>query len=137
MLGIGMGVMVLITVLSVMNGFDQEIHKRFFNLAPEVTISGANGELENWEELNTKVQKITGVISSAPYIAGQGLLTYYGQVIPIALTGIDPETETHVSHLKDQLILGKLSNLQHFGIILGRNIAENLSVMLGDQVTVM
>jgi lipoprotein-releasing system permease protein len=137
MLGIGMGVMVLITVLSVMNGFDQEIHKRFFDMAPEVTVSGANGELSNWTTLNKTIQKIPGVVSSAPYIAGQGLLTYDGQVIPIALTGISPAAEEQVSRLQNKLILGKLSNLNHFGIILGRNMAENLGVLLGDQVTIM
>src|SRR5688572_14575506 len=51
MLGIGMGVMVLITVLSVMNGFDDEIHKRFFGMAPEITVSGRDGKLNNWQDL--------------------------------------------------------------------------------------
>ena len=137
MLGIGMGVMVLITVLSVMNGFDQEIHKRFFDMAPEITISGSNGEIDNWPNLNKTIQTIPEIISSAPYVAGQGLLTYDGQVIPIALTGILPAEEERVSHLNHKLILGKLDNLNHFGIILGRNMAENLGVMLGDQVTIM
>ena len=51
MLGIGMGVMVLITVLSVMNGFDDQIHKRFFGMAPEITVSGQDGKISHWREL--------------------------------------------------------------------------------------
>ena len=137
MLGIGMGVMVLITVLSVMNGFDEEIHKRFFDMAPEVTISGSNGEIDNWVELNNTIKQIPEVKSSAPYVAGQGLLTYEGQVIPLSITGIIPSLEDQISHLNNKLLLGNLSNLKHFGIILGRSMAENLGVNLGDKVTIM
>src|SRR3990167_10764679 len=71
MLGIGLGVMVLITVLSVMNGFDDEIHQRFFGMAPEITLSGDNGQLSNWHTLETKLAQFSGVTAVAPYVGGQ------------------------------------------------------------------
>ena len=137
MLGIGMGVMVLITVLSVMNGFDQQIHKRFFGMAPEITLSGPNERLSNWPELAQKIQTIPEIKALAPYVAGQGLLVHEGQVLPIILTGIMAEKEANISHLKDKLISGNIDNLNHFGMILGKGLAESLGTMIGDKVTIM
>ena len=137
MLGIGMGVMVLVTVLSVMNGFDDEIHKRFFGMAPEITVSGQDGKISNWQALEKQLKDTPGVKAIAPYVGGQGLLTHEGQVLPIVLTGVLPEQEQGVTHLKDKLLVGNMADLQHFGIILGRGLAVNLGVILGDKVTIM
>lgn len=136
MLGIGLGVMVLITVLSVMNGFDAEIHKRFFGMAPEVTISGQDGVIHDWQALAQQLRKHATIKALGPYVGSQGILSHNGQVIPVLLTGILPEYEQSITHLQDKLLLGNL-DLEHFGIVLGRNLAENLGVVIGDTVTVM
>lgn len=137
MLGIGLGVMVLITVLSVMNGFDEEIHHRFFGMAPEITITGPDEKLSDWQGLEKKIQTIPGIKAVAPYVGGQGLLTHEGQVLPIVLTGIDTQLEESVTHLSEKLLAGSLNDLQHFGLILGKGLADNLGVMIGDKVTIM
>lgn len=137
MLGIGLGVMVLITVLSVMNGFDQEIHQRFFGMAPEITITGHDEKLSHWQDLVHKIEKEPGITAIAPYVGGQGLLTHDGQVLPIILTGIDPQQEEAVTHLNKKLLAGSMNDLNHFGIILGRGLADNLGLMMGDKVTIM
>jgi lipoprotein-releasing system permease protein len=137
MLGIGMGVMVLITVLSVMNGFDEEIHKRFFGMAPEITVTGQDGELPEWQAIADKLKNIPGVEAVAPFVAEQGLLTYDGQVSPVMLTGVLPEQESNLTHLDEKLLLGDLSRMKHFGMVLGRGLADTLGVMVGDKVTVM
>lgn len=137
MLGIGMGVMVLITVLSVMNGFDEQIHKRFFGMAPEITVTGPNEHLSDWPEVAKEIQTIPEIKAVAPYVGGQGLLVHDGQVLPIILTGILPKVEEKITHLKDKLLAGNVDNLNHFGIILGKNIADNMGAMVGDKVTVM
>ena len=137
MLGIGMGVMVLITVLSVMNGFDAEIHKRFFGMAPEITVSSQSGRISHWQALEQQLKGVDGVKAIAPYVGGQGLLTYEGQVLPVVVTGILPEQERLVTHLQDKLLVGSMSGLDHFGIILGRGLADNLGVMIGDKITIM
>lgn len=137
MLGIGLGVMVLITVLSVMNGFDEEIHKRFFGMAPEITVSGKEGKIVDWQPLQNELKRTPGVIAVAPYIGGQGLLTHEGQVLPIVLTGVDPIQEQSITHIQDKLLMGDIADLQHFGILLGRNLADSLGVMVGDKVTIM
>lgn len=137
MLGIGLGVMVLITVLSVMNGFDDEIHKRFFGMAPEITISGVDDKISDWESIEAKLQRFPGVTGSAPYVAAQGLLTHDGQVLPIMLTGIFVPKEESINRLKEKIILGSLSDLSHFGMILGAGLAQSLGVAIGDKVTIM
>lgn len=137
MLGIGLGVMVLVTVLSVMNGFDEEIHHRFFSMAPEITVSGPNEKLNNWPALAEKIQTIPGIKAVAPYVGGQGLLTHEGQVLPIVLTGVLPGPEEGVTHMSDKLLVGKMDDLAHFGIILGKGMADNLGLMMGDMVTIM
>ncbi len=136
MLGIGLGVMVLITVLSVMNGFDAEIYKRFFGMAPEMTISGQEGVIRDWQTLETRLASNPDLKAMAPYVSSQGILSSGGQVVPVLLTGVLPEQEQAISHLKDKVILGS-TDLEHFGIMLGRGLAENLGVMIGDAVTVM
>lgn len=137
MLGIALGVMVLITVLSVMNGFDEEIHKRFFGMAPEITINGYRGKIAQWNEIQQKIESTLGVTSVSPFVGGQGLLTYDGQISPVVISGIIPHMEEQITHLSQKLVLGSLDQLEHFGMIIGRGLAENLGLMLGDQVTLM
>ncbi len=137
MLGIGIGVMVLVTVLSVMNGFDEQIHNRFFGMAPEITVTGPNERLSNWPADEEKIRTIPEIKSVAPYVGGQGLLVHDGQVLPIVLTGVLPSAEENITHLKDKLLGGSVDNLNHFGIILGKNIADTMGAMIGDKVTVM
>jgi lipoprotein-releasing system permease protein len=137
MLGIGLGVMVLVTVLSVMNGFDKEIHHRFFGMAPEITVTGLNDKLSDWPGLIKRIQKIPDIKAMAPFVGGQGLLTHDGQVLPIVLTGIVPGQEEGVTHLGDKLLAGSMKDLNHFGMILGKGLADSLGVMMGDKVTIM
>lgn len=137
MLGIALGVMVLITVLSVMNGFDLEIHKRFFGMAPEITINAAEGQILNWENTEQLLAKTSGVKAVSPFVGSQGLLTFEGQISPVVLMGVDFEKEEAISHLREKLILGQIEDLPPFSLVIGRTLAENLGLMLGDQVTLM
>lgn len=137
MLGIGLGVMVLITVLSVMNGFDEEIHKRFFGMAPEITINIKDGKMSDWKIVMEKLASQPEVKAVAPFVGGQGLVTHEGQVVPIVLTGMLPEKEKNVTNLEKKLLVGDMAHLKHFGILLGQGLAESLGVFPGDKVTIM
>lgn len=139
MAGIVLGVAVLITVLSVMNGFDREIKKRVFGMVPAITISSMTGYLANWEELQKIVQAVPGVTGSAPYVTAQVLLASSGNVQPAIVNGILPNEENSVSDLPEKIITGRLSALKpgQFGIILGENLASRLNASMGDKVTVV
>jgi lipoprotein-releasing system permease protein len=137
MLGIALGVMVLITVLSVMNGFDLEIHKRFFGMAPEITVNAGDGQILDWARIEQTLLKTPGVKAVSPFVGSQGLLTFEGQISPVVLMGVDFSKEEAITHLRDKLILGRVDDLPAFSLIIGRTLAENLGLMLGDQVTLM
>ena len=137
MLGIALGVMVLITVLSVMNGFDDEIHHRFFAMSPEITINDYSGAMSNWQQVRDSIKDISGIKAIAPFIGGQGLISYQGRNIPIVITGILPKEEEALTALSEKIIHGDVKKLSPFGIVLGESLSAQLGVFLGDRATVM
>ena len=119
MLGIALGIIVLITVLSVMNGFDREIKKHVFSLWPPVTVSSLSGYVRNWQTAEQIIKQNQAVIAVAPFVTGQILLTAHGQVQPAMLNGILPADEKKLSQLAEKMIEGDLNHLVagQFGII--------------------
>lgn len=93
MLGIALGVIVLITVLSVLNGFDREIKKQVFSLIPPITITSLAGHIENWQTLEKMIEASPDIIAVAPFASGQALLSNSGVTQPVFLTGIIPAQE--------------------------------------------
>src|SRR5690348_8922334 len=97
MLGIALGVLVLITVLSVMNGFDREIKKRVFSMVPPVTITTMADFISNWQDVEQMVKQNANIISVAPFVTGQVLITNDGVVQPAILDGVDPQAEKNIT----------------------------------------
>ena len=139
MIGIALGVAVLITVLSVMNGFDFEIRNRLFTLADQVSVTSLKGMVDNDPALIQKIAQQKEVIAVAPYVRAQGLLTYGGSSQPVMVTGIDPALESHVSKMNTYLQNGSFNSLQpkSFGIAIGAGLAESLGLGLGDKVILL
>lgn len=139
MFGIALGVMVLITVLSVMNGFDYQIRHRFFSMAPQVTVSSLTGRIPDWNNTMGEVLKTKGVLAAAPFVGGQGLLTHSGLVVPVIASGILPDYENKVTDIKAKMVAGKLSDLKpgSFNVILGQQLADNLAAVVGDKINLM
>ncbi len=137
MLGIILGVMVLITVLSVMNGFDYQIKQRIFAMASHVSITEYQG-LGQWQRLAKKVDKLPHVLASAPYVTGQAMITHEGLVRTALITGVSPSLEKKVSLIAEKMVKGKLSALTpgSFGIVLGNKLAASLGVTVGDKLIV-
>jgi len=139
MLGIAIGVMVLITVLSVMNGFDREIKKRVFSMVSPITVSSVSGYISGWRELQHTLKDFPVIKASAPFATGEVLLNYSGVNQPALITGILPEQEQYISELSNKVVRGELSDLKsgQFRIVLGENLADRLNANLGDKITVM
>jgi len=137
MLGIALGVMALITVLSVMNGFDREIKKRVFSMVAPITVSSFSGYLDEWGNLQKVLQKIDGVVNTAPFVSGEALLTFNSQVAPALVNGILPQQEKKITALAEKVVRGQLADLRPgtFGLILGEELAHRLNVVVGDKVT--
>ncbi len=138
-IGIALGMTVLITVLSVMNGFDREIKKRVFSMVPPITVSSVTGYVSGWEDLQKIVLAFPGVTAAAPFVTGEVLLSYGGAVQPAMINGILPEEEQRVSELANKMVEGKLSDLKagEFGVVLGENLAYRLMAKVGDKITVV
>jgi lipoprotein-releasing system permease protein len=137
-LGLMLGVAVLITVLSVMNGFDHELKTRILGMVPQATVS-SNQVITDWPKLVAKAEQQPHVIGAAPFTQVQGMLTAQGQVAGIMISGIVPDLEKKVSIIQDHMIAGSLTGLvdDEFGIVIGKTMAENLGLQLGDKVTLV
>ncbi|APC20798.1 lipoprotein-releasing ABC transporter permease subunit [Pseudomonas sp. JV245A] len=136
MIGLALGVIVMIVVLSVMNGFDHEMRTRVLGMVPHATIE--SGEpISDWQSLADKVKQNPKVMAVAPFTQMQGLLTNNGQVQKVLLNAIDPEQERQVSIIDHFMQQGQLDALApgSFGIVIGDKAATKLGVGLGDKLT--
>ncbi|SDT99887.1 lipoprotein-releasing ABC transporter permease subunit [Halopseudomonas salegens] len=136
MLGLTLGVMVMILVLSVMNGFDRELRTRILGMVPHATINGYD-PIEDWQQLSERVQEHPRVIGAAPFIQLQGMLTHDGNVAPVLVNGIIPESESDVSIIDQHMQAGSLDALEDggFGIVVGELVARRFGVGVGDRLT--
>ncbi len=139
MLGIALGVWALITVLSVMNGFERELRDRILGVAAHVTVSGADGWLQDWQSVAADAERRTDVVANAPYILGQGMVVRGSHVTGALIRGILPDREQQVSDFSTHMVAGRLSNLQpgEFGIVLGEALMRRLRLGIGDKVTLV
>ncbi|MEW4982243.1 MAG: lipoprotein-releasing ABC transporter permease subunit [Cycloclasticus sp.] len=139
MLGVALGVMALITVLSVMNGFEAQLREKILGMASHVTITEYHNALHDWRELGDNLSKTEDVIGWAPFVKAEVMLSANQQVSGSLLRGILPEQEGAVSDIADKMLGGHLGLLESkgFGIILGSELARYLRVGVGDRVTVI
>ncbi len=138
MLGMILGVAVLILVLSVMNGFDRELRERILGMVPHASIH-SSGPIKDWQLVAETASQDEEVVAVAPFIQGQGMLTYAGSVHGVLVSGILPDWESQVSIIGQHMVEGTLDELRagEFGIILGDLLARSLRVKKGDKVTLV
>ena len=139
MLGIALGVAALIVVLSVMNGFQEELRTRILAVASHIEIRGLDGPIADWQSLAQAAQTNAHVRAAAPYVLGQAMLSA-GPVNRGALVrGIDPALEDKVADFGSHMRAGSLRDLRPgaFGILLGAELARALGVRIGDSVVVI
>ena len=138
-LGTAIAIAVLITVLSVMNGFQEELRNRILVMTSHVTVSGVLGGLKDWREVEKKLAGHPQITGSAPFIRGEVMLSNSGNVKAALVRGILPEREAAVSAVAGKMKRGSLDDLQpgKFGIILGHELARKLAVWPGDRITVI
>ena len=138
-LGLALGVAVLIVVLSVMNGFEEVLRTRILSLTAHATISGIEGRIPNWRADIAKLQGFPGIVGASPYIEEQGLMTHGEKSSGVLLRGIVPESEAHVVNLAPHLLSGRIADLSAgtYRVILGKALAEELGVKVGDRVVLI
>ncbi len=139
MLGITLGVGALIIVLSVMNGFQQELRDRILGVASHVQITGPDNYLTGWQPVAEGARANPEVVATAPFVNAQAMLSVSGTVRGALVRGIVPDAEEQVADFGKHMLAGSLERLQPggFGIVLGGELARALGVYPGDQVTLI
>ena len=139
MAGIALGVMALIVVLSVMNGFQKEVRDRMLSVLSHVEVSGYDGALQDWQAVAAKSRENSAVVASAPFVSAQGMFARDDVVRGALIRGVDPRLEPGVSDIAARIAGGRITDLVEgeFGIIPGVELARALGVTVGDRVTLI
>ena len=139
MLGIALGVAALIVVLSVMNGFQKEVRARILGVAAHVQITGLDNQLGDWQAVAKEAAGHPQVAAAAPFVNGQGMLTFGAQVRGVLVRGIAPQLEEKVADIGSHMVAGKLEGLApgQFNIVLGSELARALGAAVGDKLTLI
>jgi lipoprotein-releasing system permease protein len=136
MLGIALGITALITVMSVMNGFQKEVRARILSVTSHIQIMGFEDGLKEWPTVLDAVKTRKGVVGVAPFVNGQGLLAIGQSVRGVGIRGVDPAQEIAVSDIGRDVVVGKLNDLRagEYGIVLGNQLARALGVNVGARI---
>lgn len=138
MIGLSLGVLAMIVVLSVMNGFQREMSSRILGMVPHAAILGVK-PLDDWQSVAAEAQKNPAVIASAPLTEMEGMLSYKGSMQPIQISGIDPAQEARVSIVASHIVQGSLEDLRpgEFGVVIGEITARRFRLNVGDKLTLI
>ena len=136
---LALGITLIITVLSVMNGFQFEIKDRILSMTAHATVLELDGKLRDWQKVEYELKGRPEIQGSAPYVQGQGMVVNGKQVTGAMLNGINPQLEDKVSRLGKHLQDTSLDVLKpgEFGVLLGSDLANYLGAEVGDKITVI
>jgi len=139
MMGVGLGVTALIVVLSVMNGFENQLRERILGMVSHVTVSSYDSRLQDWTGLADSIKNNHEIIGYAPYVEAEAMLSNRSSVSGAIIRGVNPDFEDTVSEIHDHMVIGALKDLKAggFGIVLGSGLADALDVIVGDRVTMI
>jgi lipoprotein-releasing system permease protein len=137
MLGIALGVAALITVISVMNGFEQELRSRILGMVSHATVTGFGEGIDDWRGAVTAAREDPRVVGAAPFVEREIMIQGL-RVSGAFLRGVDPATEPEVSDVASQVVEGRWDSLEPgaWRVVLGRELALWLGVGIGDTVTI-
>ena len=137
--GLMLGVATLITVLSVMNGFERELRSRILSVTSHATLSGIEGSLNDWRAVRQAALKEPGVQAAVPYIEQQSMLANGVHVVGATVRGVQPDAERKATGLAQRLKAGRLEDLEagQYHIILGSALARELHAKVGGQVVLI
>ncbi|PTN11208.1 lipoprotein-releasing ABC transporter permease subunit [Nitrosomonas aestuarii] len=139
LLGITLGMTALITVMSVMNGFQKEVRARILGVASHVQITGFDNKLTNWQMTADEASKHPSVDAAAPFVSAQGMVSYDQVVHGAIVRGVVPKKENTVADFADMMVSGELENLLpgDFGIVIGMELARSLGAFRGDKIVLI
>jgi len=144
MAGVGLGVTALVVVLSVMRGFEDDLKSKILGTNAHLVILQHGAPIRDYREIIQKVKGVEGVVAATPFIFTQAMITSESNAYGIVLRGIDPATAGQVINIETTLKKGTLDSLREKedssaqpGVFIGKELAQNLGVMLDDTVVVV
>jgi len=144
LVGVCVGVAALIVILSVMNGFEDELRDRLLALGAHVRVVAASGAAhtptaQDWQRLEQRLRAVPGVVGVAPYVELQALAVRTPEMLPVILRGIDPQAERTVNDIGQVITEGHLADLVpgRQRVLVGSVIAQRLGLIIGDSVTLL
>ena len=139
MLGIAMGILVLVLILSAMNGFERELKERFLSIVPQGELVAYREPIDNWPAMADKALAVPGVIGAAPFVVLNGMLQQGNDLKGLEVRGVLPGRESQVSGITHYVAPDTWTRLQpgRYGIILGQGIVDELGLTVGDTLSVM
>jgi lipoprotein-releasing system permease protein len=139
--GVAVGVMALLVVLSVMSGFHEDLQRKILGVNAHVVVLDYRGAMQDYENVIEKLKGEKDIVSSAPFIMGQVLVSSGKRAHGVFLRGISPEMEKKTTDIGRFMKEGKLENLNSKGgtpgIIIGRELASSMGVFEGDTINVL
>ncbi|MDE3739587.1 lipoprotein-releasing ABC transporter permease subunit [Metapseudomonas resinovorans] len=138
MIGLALGVLAMIVVLSVMNGFQKEMRSRILGMVSHATLS-AEQPLEDWRRVADAAMKHPEVVGAVPFAELEGMLSYKGMMQPVQINGVDPAEEPKVSIIGKHMVQGDLNALKpgESGIVIGEITARRFRLNVGDKLTLI
>ncbi len=138
-MGITLGMTALITVMSVMNGFQKEVRTRILGVASHVQIGSMHGNLSHWQQTAEEAVKHPLVEAAAPYVNAQGMLSHNQVVQGVIVRGILPTMEDKVADFAKMMVSGELDHLVpgEFGIVIGMELARSMGTFVGDKIVLI
>jgi lipoprotein-releasing system permease protein len=138
MIGLALGVLAMIVVLSVMNGFQKEMSSRILGMVPHAVISGVK-PLDDWQPAAQAALKDPQVTAAVPFTEMDGMLSYKGSMQPIQINGVDPALESQVSIVTQHIVQGRMQDLKpgEFGVVIGEITARRFRLNVGDKITLI
>lgn len=139
--GVSVGVMALLVVLSVMSGFHEDLQKKILGVNAHVVVLNYRGMMPEYRDVIKKTKNDTDVLSSAPFVLGQVMVSSGRRAQGVFLRGIDPEIELQTTEIGQFMKEGELGGLAPKegvpGIIIGRELSSSIGVFKGDLVTIL
>lgn len=140
--GVALGVMALIIVLAVMTGFEEDLKEKILGTNAHIVVLSGTGAMEEYPQLQKKVEGMEGVVAATPFIYNQVMLSTGKNVSGVVLRGIDVATDAKVTNLHKSMVEGNLKSLEEEvgktpGVVIGKELAKNLGLYLGETVDVI
>ena len=137
-IGITLGVMSLIVVLSVMNGFQSELKSRIISVSSDIEITSSNFTITNWQKIRKSIKGVENVVASAPYTQNQAMISMGRFNRGVIVRGISPDIELDVSDLQNKITRGSFElEPEKFNIIIGSGLARYFGLDIGDKISII